>query len=96
MRPLHLEKAAFPILVTEFGIVTDVRPLQPEKAAPSILVTEFGIVTDVKLLQPEKALPPIFVTVYSFPSTVIELGITTSPEYFSSPEATPAVLTSKI
>ena len=44
-------KASLLILVTEFGIVTDVKPLQPEKAEPPILVKEFGIVIDVKLLQ---------------------------------------------
>ena len=44
-------KAASPILVTEFGIVIDVKLLQPEKALSPILVTEFGIVIDVKLLQ---------------------------------------------
>ena len=49
------------------------------------------MVTDVKPLHSEKALSPILVTLYSFPSDVIELGITTSPEYFSSPEVTSAV-----
>ena len=52
MRLLQSEKAPTPILVTELGIVTEVRPLQPEKAQYSILVTELGIVTEVKLLQP--------------------------------------------
>ena len=74
----------------------DVKPLQPEKANSPILVTEFGMVIDVKLLQFSKARSPILVTVYSFPSTVIELGITTSPEYFSSPKVTAAVLSSEI
>ena len=45
-------KAHSPILVTEFGIVIDVKPLQLEKAELPILVTEFGIVIDVKPLQP--------------------------------------------
>ena len=36
------------MLVTEFGIVTDVKPEQPEKALLPMLVTEFGIVTDIK------------------------------------------------
>ena len=31
------------MLVTELGIVTDVRPLQPENAEPPMLVTELGI-----------------------------------------------------
>ena len=38
-------KAKSPILVTEFGIVTDVKPLQQAKAQSAILVIEFGIVT---------------------------------------------------
>ena len=45
------QKAIFPILVTELGIVTDFKLLQPSKVLFLILVTEFGIVTDVKLLQ---------------------------------------------
>ena len=35
------------MLVTEFGIVTDVNPLQSEKVPFPMLVTELGIVTDV-------------------------------------------------
>ena len=35
-------KAYSPILVTEFGIVIDVKPLQPEKAYSPILVTEYS------------------------------------------------------
>ena len=92
VKPLQRSKALSPILVTEFGIVTDVKPLQLSKAPYSILVTEFGMVTDVKPLHLLKASFPILVTVYSFPLYVIELGITTSPEYFSSPEVTAAVL----
>ena len=91
VKPLQPEKAPPPILVTEFGIVTDVKPLQPEKALFPILVTEFGIVTDVKPKQLAKALAPILDTVYFCPFDVIELGITTSPEYSSSPEVTFAV-----
>ena len=53
MRPLHFSKAASPILVTEFGIVIDVKLLQPWKATSPILVTEFGMVIDVKPEQPE-------------------------------------------
>ncbi len=40
------------MLVTEFGIVTDVNPLQPKKTDCPMLVTEFGIVTDINPLQP--------------------------------------------
>ena len=36
------------MLVTEFGIVTDVIPEQSEKVASPMLVTEIGMVTDVK------------------------------------------------
>ena len=81
--PLQPDKAQSPILVTEFGMVIDVKPMHPLKASHPILVTEFGMVTDVKPLHFSKARYPILVTVYSFPSTVIELGITTSPEYLS-------------
>ena len=80
------------MLVTEFGIVTDVKPLQSQKAPSPILVTEFGISTDVKPSQKQKASSPILATGYSCPSTVIELGITTSPEYLSPPDITAAVL----
>ena len=49
--PVHPEKAQSPILVTELGIVTEVRPLQPSKADSPILVTELGIVTEVRPVQ---------------------------------------------
>ena len=45
---MHAKKVPYAILVTEFGIVTDVKPLQDAKAELPILVTEFGIVMDVK------------------------------------------------
>ena len=51
------------MLVTEAGIVTDVRPLQPENAWTPMFVTESGIVTDVRPLQLEKAWAPMLVTV---------------------------------
>ena len=44
-------KAPFPIDVTLFGIVTDVRLLHPPNAPFPIDVTLFGIVTDVRLVQ---------------------------------------------
>ena len=59
-----IEKAKLLILVTEFGIVTDVKLLQSSKVLPLILVTELGIVIDVKPLQPEKAPYLILVTGY--------------------------------
>ena len=64
MRLLQPEKAAFPILVTELGIVTEVRLWHLQKALFPILVTELGIVTEVRLLHPEKA-PPIIVEIFS-------------------------------
>ena len=51
VKPSQLEKALFPILVTELGIVIDVKPLQAKKAQLPILVTELGIVIDVKPVQ---------------------------------------------
>ena len=52
------------MLVTELGMVTDVKPEQPLKALSPMLVTELGIVTDVKPVQPVKALALILVTWY--------------------------------
>ena len=43
------------MLVTEFGMETEVKPVQPEKAYPPMLVTEFGMETEVKPVQPLKA-----------------------------------------
>ena len=43
------------MLVTELGIVTDVKPEQPENALSPMLVTELGMVMDVKPEQPENA-----------------------------------------
>ena len=40
------------MLVTELGILMEVKELQPEKARDSIIVTELGILIDVKELQP--------------------------------------------
>jgi hypothetical protein len=51
----HQENAFLPIVVTLFGIVTEVKPLQHEKASSPIVVTLFGIVTEVKPLHPQKA-----------------------------------------
>ena len=50
------------MLVTELGMITEVRPLHPEKAYPPMLVTELGMVTEVRPLQPPKADPPMLVT----------------------------------
>lgn len=62
----QLEKASWPMLVMELGIVTEVRLLQRENALLPILVTLLGIVIDVRLRQPQKA---------SFPMLVTPLGI---------------------
>ena len=43
------------MVVTEFGIVTDVRLLHQLKALSPMLVTELGIVTDVSASQLAKA-----------------------------------------
>ena len=43
-----------PMLVTDLGIVIDVRLLQFSKAPIPMLVTDSGIVTDVRLLQLSK------------------------------------------
>ena len=46
------EKQKPPKLVTELGIVTEVKPVQREKQDSPKLVTELGIVTEVKPVQP--------------------------------------------
>ena len=48
------------MLVTLFGIVTDVSELQAKKAFVSMLVTLFGMVTDVKP-QYSNALSPMLI-----------------------------------
>lgn len=58
---LQFWNALFPIVVTEFGIVTLVR-LQSENAFSPIEVTELGIVQLERVVQPENALFPIVVT----------------------------------
>ena len=93
---MHSSKAQYAILVTELGIVTEVRLLQPEKAPYPILVTELGIVTDVKLLQLEKAYFLMLVTEYAASFTFIEDGILMSPSYLLSPFVTSATLPSEI
>ena len=55
-------KAYFPILVTEFGIVTDVRPLQLLKALSPIVFTEYStsltLIEDGIVMSPEYSLSP--------------------------------------
>ena len=83
--------AAFLILVTELGIVTEVKELHLKNANSLIVVTELGIVTEVKEMQRANANSPIVVTELgivtevkelqpanaSFPIVVTELGIVT-------------------
>ena len=38
------------MLVTELGIVTEIRPVQRENADCPMLVTELGIVTEIRLV----------------------------------------------
>ena len=85
-----LQKVLSPMLVTEFGIVIDVKLLQSSKAELPILVTEFGIVIDVKLLQSSKAEFPTIVTLYSVSFTFMDDGIVMSPSYSLSPFVTSA------
>jgi metal-sulfur cluster biosynthetic enzyme len=51
VKPLQFLKAAFPIDVTELGMLTEVKPLQYSKAELPIDVTELPMFTEVKLLQ---------------------------------------------
>ena len=55
------------MLVTELGMVIDVRSVQLLKAPSPMLVTELGMVIDVRLEQTQKAYLPMLVT---------ELGMT--------------------
>ncbi len=50
------------MLVTELGMVMEVRPLQYKNAPLPMLVTELPMVTEVRPLQPENADLPIVVT----------------------------------
>ena len=55
LRLLHPLNAPFPMLVTEFGIVMEVRAMQRRKALFPMLVTLFGIVTEVRPMHLLKA-----------------------------------------
>jgi len=46
VKPSQYAKAPDPILVTELGIVTEVRSSHPEKVLSSMLFIEFGMLTD--------------------------------------------------
>ena len=58
----HTPNAYSPILVTEFGMITEIKPSQAQKAYSPMLVTEFGMVMEVKPEQPKKAPVPMLVT----------------------------------
>ena len=49
--PEQQEKHEIPILVTELGMVMEVKPVQPRKQSYPKLVTELGIVMEVKPVQ---------------------------------------------
>jgi len=66
--------AAYPMLVTDLGIVTEVRLEHPSKAEYSILFTELGMVMEVRPEQPENA-PPEIPVVPSFISIFVFEGI---------------------
>ena len=55
---LHPAKAPSPIVVTLFGMTTEVNP-EPKKAILPILVTLLGISIEDKAVQPSKATAPI-------------------------------------
>lgn len=67
MRLVQPLNANEPILVTDSGIIMDVKP-EPEKVLLSIVSIELGKVIEVRLVQPLNADEPILVT---------ELGIIT-------------------
>ena len=58
------------MLVTELGMVMEVREEQPWNAPPPMLVTELGMVMEVREEQSENASDPMLVT---------ELGMVISP-----------------
>ena len=73
LRLTQLAKALFPILVTELGIVIEVRTKQFTKADSSIFVKEFGNSTERRATQFSKACFPILVR--EFP-IVTEVSLT--------------------
>ena len=61
-----------PILVTELGMVRDVRELASKKAQSPILVTELGMERDVRSLSSSKALRPMDVTPGAITTVVVQ------------------------
>ena len=72
---LQPEKAPPPMLVTELGILMEVKELQPWKAWLPMLVTELGMLMEVKALQPEKASSLMLVTEFGILMEVKELQL---------------------
>jgi len=62
------------MLVTEFGMATDVREVQPQKALSAMLVTEFGMATDVREVQSLKAFSAMPVTVFGIRTSFFASG----------------------
>ena len=76
---VHDTNADEPIVVTEFGIVTEVRHVQLWNALVPILVTELGIITEVRT-ESWNVYVEILVTLYIIPlGSVIVLGIVITP-----------------
>ena len=69
-----------PTLVTELGMVMEIKSAQFLNADSPILVTVLGIVTEVKPLQPQNALWPMLVTFRVAPLIVAIAGMLTTPE----------------
>ena len=64
------------MLVTDDGIVTDVREVQYWKAAKSMEVTDVGMLTVLRAVQPWKALPGILVVPSGMPACPFSSGVT--------------------
>ena len=59
---IHLLNVNTPTVVTDGGIVIDVKLLHPPNACASIRVTDGGTIIDIKLVHLLNAEPPIVVT----------------------------------
>ena len=70
------------MLVTELGIVMEVREEQPENAYSPMLVTELGRVTEVREWQLENASLPMLI----YPSSISEVITSnlSNPSFFTS------------
>lgn len=86
VRLLQSWNALTPIVVTELGIVMEVRLLQPLKDI-LVLVTELGMIKEVRPLQPLKAPSMIAVTELGMTNDVLFPGHATKVEIFLSYKA---------